>query len=79
MQRVGVVGLGPIGNRHADIYQRIPAAELAAVCDIDRERTDSAAARLGVPACYSVAEMLDGVGLDLVSVATGGEEYASDH
>ena len=79
MQRVGVVGLGPIGNRHADIYQRIPAAELAAVCDIDRERTDSAAARLGVRACYSVAEMLDGVGLDLVSVATGGEEYASDH
>jgi predicted dehydrogenase len=71
--------LGPIGNRHADIYQRLAGSELAAVCDIDRERADAASVRFGVPGYYSVAEMLDGVQLDMVSVATGGEEYASDH
>ena len=79
MQSVGVIGLGPIGNRHADIYQRLAGSELAAVCDIDRERADAASVRFGVPGYYSVAEMLDGVQLDMVSVATGGEEYASDH
>ncbi len=79
MQRVGVIGLGPIGNRHADIYKEMKGAELAAVCDIDRDRADAAASRLGVPAFYSVREMLDGAELTMASVATGGTEYGSDH
>ena len=79
MQRVGVIGLGPIGNRHATIYAELDNAELAGVCDVDRERADAAAARLGVGAFYSVQELLDGAELDMVSVATGGEEYGSDH
>ncbi|MDP6700027.1 MAG: Gfo/Idh/MocA family oxidoreductase [Candidatus Latescibacteria bacterium] len=79
MQRVGVIGLGPIGNRHANIYAALDNAELAGVCDVDRERADAAAARLGVRAFYSVQELLDGAELDMASVATGGEEYGSDH
>jgi len=79
MQRVGVIGLGPIGNRHASIYAEMENAELVGVCDVDRERADAAAARLGVKAFYSVQEMLDGAELDMASVATGGEEYGSDH
>ncbi|MFC1671728.1 Gfo/Idh/MocA family protein [Planctomycetota bacterium] len=79
MQRVGIIGLGGIGNRHADCYVGIQGSELAAVCDIDRERADVAAARLGVPAFYSVPDMLAGSELTMVSVATGGEEYGSDH
>ncbi len=79
MQRVGVIGLGPIGNLHADIYREMAGAELVAVCDIDRGRADSTAARLGVPAFYSAPEMLDGAELTMASVATGGEEYGSDH
>lgn len=79
MQRVGVVGLGPIGNRHANIYAAMANAELVGVCDLDRERADAAAAQLGVRAFYSVQAMLDGAELDMVSVATGGEEYGSDH
>ena len=78
-QRVGVIGLGPIGNRHADIYGELEGAELTAVCDILGERADAAAARFGVPAFYSVPEMLAGVELDMLSVATGGAEYGSDH
>ena len=79
MQRVGVIGLGPIGNRHATIYAELDNAELVGVCDVDRERADAAAARLGVRAFHSVQELLDGAELDMVSVATGGEEYGSDH
>jgi len=78
-QSVGVIGLGPIGNKHADIYDEMPGAELVAVCDVDRARADAAAARLNVPAFYTVKEMIAAVDLSMVSVATGGEEYGSDH
>ena len=79
MQRAGVIGLGPIGNRHASIYQEMSGAELVGVCDIDRERADAASVRLGVPAFYCVADLLKGAAPDMVSVATGGYEYGSDH
>lgn len=77
--RVAVIGCGPIGNRHADIYQADALASLVAVCDIRHDRADAAAERLGVPAFYSVPEMLRCATPDLCSVATGGVEYGSDH
>ncbi len=79
MLRVCVIGLGPIGNRHADIYQADGLAELIGVCDIDRERADASAERLGVPGFYSAPEMLEALAPDVCSVATGGYEYGSDH
>ncbi len=77
--RTAVIGMGPIGNRHANIYQNLERAELVAVCDRLPDRADAAARRLGVPAFHSVTEMLKSVELEMVSVATGGEEYGSDH
>jgi predicted dehydrogenase len=71
--------MGPIGNRHADIYREDELAELVGVCDIIRERADAAAARLGVPGFCDAVEMLERLRPDLVSVATGGHEYGSDH
>ena len=79
MQRVGVIGVGPIGNMHAGVYQETAGAELVGVCDIDRSRADAAAERFGVPAFYSAPEMLAALSPDMVSVATGGHEYGSDH
>ncbi len=79
MLRVAVIGLGPIGNRHADIYRDDPLAELVGVCDVDRGRAGAAAARLGVPAFCRAQEMLAALQPDLCSVATGGYEYGSDH
>ena len=79
MQRIAIIGLGPIGNLHAGLYQEIAGGELVGVCDIDRERADAAAKRFGVPAYYSVSELLAGASPSMVSVATGGEEYGSDH
>jgi len=79
MLRVGVIGLGPIGNRHADNYRADPRAELVGVCDLIPERADAAAARFGVPGFYDAEKMLAALKPDLVSVATGGYEYGSDH
>ncbi len=71
--------MGPIGNRHADMYRGDPLAELVGVCDQNKERADQAAERLNVPAFDSVQEMLDSLKPDLCSVTTGGYEYGSDH
>lgn len=79
MLRVGVIGIGPIGNLHADIYRADPLAELVGVCDKDKVRADTAAARLGVPAFYDAPAMLSALRPDLCSVTTGGYEYGSDH
>ncbi len=79
MLKVCVIGLGGIGNRHAKMYTNDPLADLVAVCDWDKERADAAAQRWGVPAYYDVDKMLNEAKPDLVSVATGGYEYGSEH
>ena len=79
MLRACVIGLGPIGNRHAGLLIESPLAELAGVCDIDRARADTAAAAYAVPAFYSVPEMLRALAPDVCIVATGGVEYGSEH
>jgi predicted dehydrogenase len=71
--------MGPIGNRHADMYVSDPLAELVGVCDRDHERADAAAARLGVPAFYDAQRMLMALSPDLCSVTTSGHENGSDH
>lgn len=71
--------MGPIGNRHADIYQADDLAELVGVCDINTERADGSATRLGVPGFHDAETMLNALQPDLVSICTGGYEYGSDH
>ncbi len=78
--KIGVVGMGGIGNRHADCHASDELAELVAVCDVIRGRADDAAERLGVKAYYSVEDLLDGEDdLDIVDVTTGGYENGSWH
>lgn len=77
--KVCVIGLGPIGNRHADMYKCTPLAQLVGVCDIIHERADKASARLGVPGYYSAPEMLAALKPDIVSICTAGIENGGDH
>lgn len=79
MLKVCVIGLGPIGNRHARVYKMHPKVKLVGVCDILPERADKASSELGVPGFYDAVDMLEKTKPDLVSVATGGYEYGSDH
>jgi predicted dehydrogenase len=71
--------MGPIGNRHADIYREGPRAELVGVCDLRRDRAEAAGQRLGVPYFLDAPGMLAALKPDVVSVTTGGVEYGSDH
>jgi predicted dehydrogenase len=77
--RVTVIGCGPIGCLHARLYAGMEHAELAGVCDIVEERARSCGEGLGVPWFTTAREMLARVKPRVVSVATGGYEYASDH
>ncbi|NLE66533.1 MAG: Gfo/Idh/MocA family oxidoreductase [Lentisphaerae bacterium] len=77
--RVGVVGMGGIGNTHAASYKKDSLAKLSAVCDVVREKADAAAAAHGVKAYYSLKDMLAGEELDIVDVTTGGYENGSWH
>jgi len=78
--KIGIVGMGGIGNMHADCHQKDELAQLCAVCDLNKDKADKAAARLGVPAFYSLKEMLAAMPeLDIVDVATSGYENGSWH
>ena len=57
--KAAVVGMGGIGNTHATCIVNDPLAELIAVCDMRKERADAAAEKFGVPAFYSLKEMLN--------------------
>ena len=77
--RICIIGMGPIGNLHADIIKADELAELVGVCDIIEERAKYAGERLGVPWFKSAGEMLASLAPDVCHVTTGGFEYCSDH
>ena len=78
--RVAVVGVGNIGNIHAQVYEKRPDVEIVAVCDIIPERSDRAAERYRCQGFYSVKEMLaSGLQIDAASMCTAGVENGGDH
>lgn len=80
MLNVAIVGLGGIGNIHADCYKKNEHTTLAAVCDVKHDRADKAAAAHQCPAFYSVADLLaSGIRIDAASVCSAGVENGGDH
>lgn len=79
MLKVAVIGMGPIGNIHSTMYTEDGLANFVAVCDWNKERADAGANKYGVKAYYDVQTMLEAEQPDVVSVATGGHEYGSEH
>ena len=80
MLQVAVIGCGYFGTNHARIYEKLPNAQLMAVCDRNRAMADELAAVInsgrsgGEERCrafYDVEEMLRELGgeLDACSVA----------
>lgn len=67
--RMAVVGCGYFGEKHADIIGQLPNAELAAVCDKNREAANRLAQRTGCRAYEDIEEMLAREQLDAVSIA----------
>lgn len=78
--KIGIVGMGGIGNLHGDCYVKNPLAELTAVCDIKKEKADAAKEKFGIDAFYSLDDMLKAhPELDIVDVTTSGYENGSWH
>jgi predicted dehydrogenase len=78
--KIGLVGMGGIGNIHADVYMKDELASLVAVCDVKPEIADAAATKYNVPAFYSLKEMLAAMpDIDIVDVTTSGYENGSWH
>lgn len=65
--RVGVIGVGHLGQHHARLYAGLAGASLVGVMDIDAERARVIGGRYGAPAFARAEDLLDRV--DAVSVA----------
>jgi predicted dehydrogenase len=51
--RIGVIGVGQIGQVHLDNYKAIPGVEVVAIADVNGEHARSVASRYGIPASYA--------------------------
>ena len=70
IHKVGIIGLGNMGQRHVDIVHKSHVAELTAVADIDRVRADNIAEQYGCRAFYHHQELLDQDLVDMVMICT---------
>lgn len=69
--RIGIIGLGIMGEQYARIYNAHPLATVTAVCNRSRKRLDELGDKYGIASRYTdYAEMLNDVSLDAVCVAT---------
>ncbi|MEA2039530.1 MAG: Gfo/Idh/MocA family oxidoreductase [Thermodesulfobacteriota bacterium] len=77
--RVGVIGVGHLGEYHVQKYKNIPTVDLVGVVDIDQDRADDIARRYNTSAYPRHHDILDLV--DAVSIAVPTEmhfEVAAD-
>lgn len=68
--RIGLVGIGGIGNCHAGVWKNTPGAKVVACCDVVRERAERGVEQLGAEVYTDYEEMLDKAKLDAVDVCT---------
>jgi len=66
--KIGVIGLGFFGARHARVFADHPAAELVAVCDRDAQRAAEIGNGLGVAALADLHQLLARADIDAVSI-----------
>ena len=77
MVRVGVIGIGRMGERHArNIDRAIPSASLAAVMDADRGRAEGVAHASGALVFDDAEELIASDGVDAVVIASPNSTHA---
>lgn len=74
--RIGLIGCGYIGCRHAEMIAQNPFAELVAACDVDAQVLADFKAKYRVEACESIDCLLNAK-IDLVIVATHNSDHAA--
>jgi predicted dehydrogenase len=79
MLKMAIIGMGKMAAAHAEWINANRELELAAVCDLNRERVDAAAKKYGVEGFTDVDAMLEKQDLDyavIVTTNTAHEELA---
>lgn len=71
--RVGVVGIGHLGNYHLQKYQKLSNVKIVGVTDVDRSRSDKAAATFGCTAFSDHRELVERV--DAVSITVPTQDH----
>lgn len=73
--KVGIIGLG-VGWDHIEGYKRNPCCELAALCDLDREKKEKALRAQPEAKFFTRAEeLLDDSGIDVLSIASFDDHH----
>jgi predicted dehydrogenase len=68
--RIGVIGVGHLGQHHARLLASMDGIELVGICDINRARADEIGARFSAPAFSDSRELLGRVDAVTVAVPT---------
>ena len=68
IKRVGVIGVGHLGQHHARVYTELLDARLVGIVDRDEERLHLIGENLGVPAYSTMEELIDRQAPDAVSI-----------
>jgi predicted dehydrogenase len=68
--RVGVIGLGHLGQHHVRLLASMNGVELAGICDTNRGRADEIASKFGGPVFADSRELLGRVDAVVVAVPT---------
>ena len=71
--RVGVFGVGSLGQWHARIYSELPAVELVGVYDVDTARASEVAERYGARAFESLEEL--GTAVEACSIVVPTDKH----
>lgn len=74
--KVGVIGVGKMGERHVQIFQQIPGVEVVAIADVNPSRVDEVASKYNIPKGYTNYEkLLQCQEVDAVTIATPDAEH----
>jgi predicted dehydrogenase len=69
--KIAIIGAGVMGRHYAEVLSRYPAADLRAVCDVDRPRAEALAEGFALPGAFAnVSSLLAAERLDAAVVAT---------
>ncbi|HEY3344124.1 MAG TPA: Gfo/Idh/MocA family oxidoreductase [Anaerolineaceae bacterium] len=67
--RLGIIGVGQIGQRHLDTYRTIPGAEVVAICGRRESQVQEVAGRYGILRAYTdYRQLLDQLDIEAVDV-----------
>lgn len=68
--KVGVVGVGSLGQHHARIYSKLETAQLIGIYDVDHKRAAQIAAMYGTKPCENIGELASSIEAASVAVPT---------